>query len=96
MPLVEIKYFNALINNKPFFGHPVKNKQAAYGKLMELSKNDDYTTRNLLDHLYHEKYCKGLGIDLSRQTNTSIPQQFNFVGKLREDDGATMFLSAEK
>ena len=30
MPLVEIKYFNALIGNKPFFDHPVKNKQEAY------------------------------------------------------------------
>ena len=26
MPLVEIKYFNALIDNKPFFDQPVKNK----------------------------------------------------------------------
>ena len=45
--------------------------------------------------------CQGMmtkliGIDLSRQTNTSIPQQINFVGKLEEDDGATMFFIAEK
>ena len=31
-------------------------------------------------------------MDLSRQTNTSIPQQINFVGKLEEDDGAVIFL----
>ena len=30
MPLVEIKGFNALIDNKPFFDWPVKNKQEAY------------------------------------------------------------------
>ena len=30
------------------------------------------------------------------QTNTSIPQQTNFVGNLEEDDGATMFFIAEK
>ena len=42
MRLVEIKDFNALINNKPFFGKPVKNKQKAYEKLIEMSKNDDY------------------------------------------------------
>ena len=26
MPLIEIKGFNALIDNKPFFDQPVKNK----------------------------------------------------------------------
>ena len=41
MPLVEIKYFNALIDNKPFFDQPVKNKQEAYEKLIEMSRNDD-------------------------------------------------------
>ena len=61
-----------------------------------MSRNDDYTTRNLLDYLYREKYCKPIGIDLSRQTNTSIPQQINFVGKLDEYDGAKMFFIAEK
>ena len=58
---------------------------------MEMSRNNDYTTENLLDYLYHQKYYKLIGIDLSRQTNTSIPQQINFIGKLEEDDGATMF-----
>ena len=35
-------------------------------------------------------------MDLLRETNTSIPQQIKFTGKLKEDDGATMFLIAEK
>ena len=47
-----------------------------YGKLIEISKNDDYTTGNLLDFQYHQYYYQ-LGTDLSRQTNTSIPQQIN-------------------
>ena len=37
-----------------------------------------------------------MGIDLSRQTNKSIPQQTNFMGKLEEDDGATMIFITEK
>ena len=46
MPLVKFKDFNALIDNKPlFFNHPVKNKQEAYEKPMEITKTDDYTTR---------------------------------------------------
>ena len=61
-----------------------------------MSRNDDYTTGNLLDYLYHQKYYKLIGIDFSRQTNVSIPQQINFVEKLEEDDGAAMFFIAEK
>ena len=54
MPLVKIKDFHALIDNKPFFEHPVKNKQEAYEKLIEMSRNDDYAIGNLLDYLYHQ------------------------------------------
>ena len=56
-------------------------------------KNDDSTTGILLDYLYHQKFYRLTGIDLSRQTNTNIPQQINFTGKLEEDDGVTMFLN---
>ena len=62
-----------------------------------MSRNDDYTTGNLLDYLYHQNYYQVIGIDLSRQTNTSIfPQQINFTGKLEDDDSATMSFIAEK
>ena len=44
MPLVEIKDFNALIDNNPSFDQPVKNKQEAYKKHIEMSSNNDYTT----------------------------------------------------
>ena len=54
-----------------------------------MSKNDDYTIGNLLDYLYHQKYYKLIGTDLSRQTNTSSPQQINFIGKLEKDDNTT-------
>ena len=87
--------FNTLIDNKPFFDQPVKIKQEAYEKLVEMSRNSYYTTGSLLDCLYHQKYFNLICIDLSRQTNTSIPQEINFTGKL-EDDKATMFIIAEK
>ena len=72
MPLVEIKDFNALFDNKPFFDRSVKNKQEAYEKLFEMPRNDDCTTGNLLNYLCHQKYHKIIGIDLLRQTNASI------------------------
>ena len=49
-----------------------------------------------MDYLYNQKYYKLIGIDLSRQKNTNIAEQINFVEKLEEDDGATMLLIAEK
>ena len=54
MPLIDIGNFNALIDNKLFFERPVKNRQEAYEKLVEMSRNNNYTTRNLLDYLYHQ------------------------------------------
>ena len=93
--LVEVKYFNVLIGNKPVFDQPEKKKREAYEKLVEMSRNGDYTTRKLLDYLY-QKYYKLIVIDSSKQRNTSIPQQVNFVEKLEEDNGAKMFFITEK
>ena len=61
-----------------------------------MSRNDDYTTGNLLDYLYHQKYYKLIGIDLLRQQNMSIPEQIKLVGKLKEHCGAAMFFIAER
>ena len=53
IPLVEIKDFNGLIDNKSFFDQPIKHKQKAYEKTVEILRLrniniNDYTTRNLL------------------------------------------------
>ena len=101
MPLVEIKDFNALIDNKPFFCStssfvPSQTKQKAYEKLTEMSKNDGYTTGNLLDLFVPSKLLQIYRYRFIKTKNTNIPQQINFTGKLEEDDGATMFFIAEK
>ena len=75
MSLVEIKDFNALIYNKLFFEQLVKKKQEAYQKLIEMSRDDNYTAGNLFDYLYHQNYYKLIVRYLSRQTNTNIPQK---------------------
>ena len=62
IPLIKIKDFNALKNNKVFFDQPVK-KQEVYEKLMEISKNNDYTTGYLASFLYHQNYYKLIGND---------------------------------
>ena len=60
-----------------------------------MSKNDDYTTGNVLDFSYHQNYYKLIGIDLSIQTNANI-SQINFKRKLVEDADAAIFFIAEK
>ena len=61
-----------------------------------MSRNDDYTTGNLLDFSYHWNYYKLIGINLSRQAHTNIPQQINFTVKFEEDYGATMFFMLQQ
>ena len=58
-----------------------------------MSKNNNYTTDNLLDYEYFSKYYKLIALDLSKQIefeNPDLKQQINFIGRLEED--ATMFL----
>ena len=38
MPLIEVKYFNALMNDKPFFDQPVKNKQETWKTYSNVKK----------------------------------------------------------
>ena len=97
LPKIEIKDFNVLIDGKPFFEIPVKNKEEAYEKIIEISKNNDYTTGNLLDYEYFKDHYKLIAIDLSKQIeleNTDLKQQINFIGRLEEN--AAMFFIIEK
>ena len=68
MSLVQIKDVNALIDNKKFCDYSVKDKQEPYEKIIEMSKNGDYTIGNLLDFSYHQICYELIATDLSRQT----------------------------
>ena len=96
LPNVEIKDFTVLIDGKSFFDLPVKNKEV-YEKIIEMSRNSDYTTGNLLDFVYFKENYRLIAIDLCKQTKLKDPQQINFIGKLEnQDGGATMFFIIEK
>ena len=97
VPSVDIMY-HVPIDGKPFFEIPVKNKEEAYEQIIEMSKNNDYTTGNLLDYEYFKDHYKEIAIDLSKQTeleNPDLKQQINFIGKL-EKNNATVFFIIEK
>ena len=44
-PKVETKDFSVLIDGKTFFNVPIKNKEQAYEKIIEMSKNNDYDSK---------------------------------------------------
>ena len=56
VPKSEIKNFNVLIDGKSFFEIPVKNKEEAYEALIKMTKNNNYTTGNLLDYEYFKDH----------------------------------------
>ena len=75
-----------------------ENKKETCEKIIEMSKNNYYTTGNLLDYEYFSKHYEIIAIDLSKKTeleNPDLKQQIDFIGKLKEDE-ATMFFIIEK
>ena len=97
VPKVEIEDYNVIIDGTPFFEIPVKNKEGTYEKVIEISKNNDHNTGNLLDYEYFKDSYKLIAIDLSKQSeleNSDTKQQINFIGRLEQN--ATMFFIIEK
>ena len=88
LPNREIKGRNVMINGRNFFGQPVKNDLKTYDNIRKISagQGDDYTTGCFLDYSYVKKYCKLIGIDLSKQQKLDADpkaiQQINFTGNL--------------
>ena len=97
VPNVEIKDFNVLIDQKRFFDLPIKNEEEACEKIIEISKNNDYTTGSLLDFAYFKENYRLIAIDSSKQNKLKDPQQINFIGKFEgENNEVTMFSIIEK
>ena len=97
VPSVEIKDLNVLINVESFFDLPVINEEETFKKMIEMRRNNDYTTANLLDFAYFKENYRLIADDLRKQTKLKDPQQINFIGKLEgQNNGATMFFIIEK
>ena len=98
LPRVMVKDFNVIIDKLTFFVLPIKTEEEAYQKIIDISKNDEYTTGNLLDYDYFKKYYKLIAIDLSKQQvlqqNKDLIQQINFIGRLEE--AANIFIIIEE
>ena len=67
LPNVMVKDFNVIMDKLAFFDLPIKTEEEAYEKIIDTSKNNEYTTGNLLDYDYFKKHYKLIAIDLSKQ-----------------------------
>ena len=52
LPNVMVKDFNVIIDKLAFFDLPIKTEEEAYEKIIDISRNNEYTTGNLLDYDY--------------------------------------------
>ena len=94
---VMVKDYNVNID-KLAFDLPIKTEEEAYEKIIDVGRNNEYTTGNLLDYDYFKKYYKLIAIDLSKQQvlqeNEDLIQQINFIGRL--ENAADIFIIIEK
>ena len=93
-----VKDYNVIIDKLAFFDLPIKTEEEAYEKTIDICRNNEYTTGNLLDYYYFKKYYKLIAIDLSKQQvlqeHEDLIQQINFIGKLEE--AANVFIIIER
>ena len=98
LPNVMVKDYNVIIDKLAFFDLPIKTEEEAYEKIIDISRNNEYTTDNLLDYDYFKKHYKLIAIDLSKQQvlqeNEDLIQQINFIGRL--ENAANVFIIIEK
>ena len=99
VPKDGIKDFNMLIDGKPSFEIPVRNKEEGYEQIIRMSKNNDYTTGNFLDYEYFRDQYQLIAIYLSKQTelgNFDLKQQINFIERLEENNATMLFIIEKK
>ena len=91
-----MKHFNVSIDGKSFFDVPIKNKEKIYEKNIEMSRNSDYTTGNLLDYAYFSNNYKLIAKDFRKQIeleNPDLKQEINFIVDLKKIMEQQCFLS---
>ena len=98
LPRVMVKDYNVIIDKLAFFDLPIKTEEEAYEKIIDICRNNEYRTGNLLDYDYFKKHYKLIAIDLSKQQvlqeNEDLIQQINFIGRL--ENAANVFIIIEK
>ena len=97
LPKVSVKDY-VILDKLAFFDLPIKTEEEAYEKIIDIGRNNEYATGNLLDYDYFKKHYKLITIDLSKQQvlqeKEDLIQQINFIGRL--ENAANVFIIIEK
>ena len=97
LPKVSVKDY-VILDKLAFFDLPIKTEEEAYEKIIDIGRNNEYATGNLLYYDYFKKHYKLITIDLSKQQvlqeKEDLIQQINFIGRL--ENAANVFIIIEK
>ena len=98
LPNVMVKDYNVIIDKLAFFDLPIKTEEEAYEKIIDITRNNEFTTGNSSDYDYFKKHYTLNAKDLSKQQalqeNEDLIQQINFIGRL--ENAANVFIIIEK
>ena len=94
LPRVMVKDYNVIIDKLAFFDLPIKTEEEAYEKIIDISRNNEYTTGNLLDYDYFKKYYKLTAIDLSKQQ--VLQENKDLIQQIELEEAANVFIIIEK
>ena len=93
-----VKGYNVIIDKLAFFDLPIKTEEEAYEKIIDITRNNEFTAGNSSDYAYFKKHYKLIAIDLNKQQvlqeNEDLIQQINFIGRL--ENAANVFIIIEK
>ena len=90
LPNVMVTDYNVIIDKLAFFDLPIKTEEEAYEKIIDIGRNNEYTTGNLLDYNYFKKHYKLIAIDLSKQ---QVLQENEDIGRLEQAEApANVFI----
>ena len=69
LPRIDLNKYNVIIDGRNFYDNPIESDIEKYRELKKvmIGKEEDYTTRSLLDYNYFKKHYKLVAVDLSKQ-----------------------------
>ena len=100
LPKVMVKDYNVIIDKLAFFDLSIKTEDETYEKIIDIGRNNEYTTGNLLDYDYFKKHYKLIATINNRQQllqeNEDLIQQINFIRRLEQAANAFIIIEKKK
>ena len=102
LPRVNITNYNALVDDRNFYGQPINDQIKKYDELRKVmtGKGDDYTTGSVLDYFCFLNHYQIIAVNLSQQKELDVDprcvQQIECYGKLETNSQVCKVLEKSK